>query len=95
MHPATTSTAAKAAANAGRMTDMENQKAQAESDLADLKNTNADSEAALEAEVKRIAALHGECDFLIANYDYRKDARSKEEEGMKQAKAVLAGAGFA
>jgi chromosome segregation ATPase len=41
-----------------------------------------------------IAGLHAECDFLIANYDTRKEARTNEIEGLKNAKAVLSGASF-
>jgi hypothetical protein len=41
-----------------------------------------------------IAALHGECDFLLKNFDFRKEARTKEIEGLKNAKAVLAGANY-
>jgi len=41
-----------------------------------------------------IAGLHAECDFLLDNYDARKEARSNEVEGLKNAVAVLAGANF-
>merc|ERR1719183_210178 len=42
-----------------------------------------------------IAQLHGSCDFLIDNYDLRKQARANEVEGLKNAKGVLSGASFA
>merc|ERR1719199_2242527 len=42
-----------------------------------------------------IAGLHAECDFLLENYDARKEARTNEVEGLKNAKAVLSGASFA
>merc|ERR1719515_641462 len=42
-----------------------------------------------------IAGLHAECDFLMDNYDARKEARTNEVEGLKNAKAVLSGASFA
>jgi len=38
--------------------------------------------------------LHGECDWLLQNFDLRKSARSEEVESLKGAKAVLAGADF-
>jgi len=38
--------------------------------------------------------LHNECDWLIKNFDVRKDARANEVESMKQAKAVLSGADY-
>jgi len=40
------------------------------------------------------AQLHGECDWLLQNFDLRKSARSEEVESLKGAKAVLAGADF-
>merc|ERR1719375_2097370 len=36
--------------------------------------------------------LHKTCDFLLDNYDSRKESRTKESDGLKQSKAVLAGA---
>jgi len=41
-----------------------------------------------------IAQLHSSCDFLVANYDLRKAARTNEIESLANAKAVLSGAGF-
>merc|ERR1719440_2144790 len=38
--------------------------------------------------------LHGECDWLLQNFDLRKSARSEEMDALKEAKAVLAGANF-
>lgn len=51
-----------------------------EADLANIKDT--------------IAKLHATCDFLIDNYDVRKEARTQEIEGLKNAKSVLSGANF-
>jgi len=42
-----------------------------------------------------ISSLHGACDFIIKNFEYRLKARTSEIEGLKNAKAVLAGASFA
>jgi len=41
-----------------------------------------------------IRQLHSQCDFIAENYDVRKEARAKESDGLKQAKAMLSGAGF-
>merc|ERR1719161_3039064 len=38
-----------------------------------------------------ISGLHGVCDFIIKNFEYREKARTAEIEGLKNAKAVLAG----
>jgi len=41
-----------------------------------------------------IAELHGSCDFILDNFQLRSDARTSEIEGLKNAKAVLAGASY-
>merc|ERR1719217_512194 len=41
-----------------------------------------------------IADLHAACDFIMQNFDLRKEARTNEIEGLKNAKAVLSGASF-
>jgi len=38
--------------------------------------------------------LHMQCDFLLQNYDLRKEARANEIESLKTAKAILSGADF-
>ena len=39
---------------------------------------------------ERASGLHASCDFLVENYGARKEARTNEIEGLKNAKAVLA-----
>merc|ERR1719235_43623 len=39
-----------------------------------------------------VGNLHMKCDLLLETYDMKKEARTKEVEGLKNAKAVLAGA---
>ena len=39
-----------------------------------------------------ISELHADCDWLISNYDSRKESRTNEIEALKKAKAVLSGA---
>jgi putative protein kinase ArgK-like GTPase of G3E family len=41
-----------------------------------------------------IGDLHVSCDFIMQNFDLRKEARTAEIESLKNAKAVLAGASF-
>lgn len=48
----------------------------------------------LGATVSILADLHNECDFLLKAYDQRKQSRADEVEGLKKAKAVLAGADY-
>jgi len=37
------------------------------------------------------AQLHGDCDFLVKNFDIRREARAQEVEAIGQAKAILSG----
>jgi hypothetical protein len=41
---------------------------------------------------KHVSELHGSCDFILNNYDVRREARAQELEELKNAKAALAGA---
>jgi len=41
-----------------------------------------------------IANLHGSCDFILKNFEYRAQARASEINGLNNAKAVLAGASY-
>merc|ERR1719375_2123170 len=36
-----------------------------------------------------VTELHGECDFILENFDIRKEARAGEVESLKNAKAIL------
>merc|ERR1719388_792479 len=62
-----------------------------------IENAKTDSASTTEALAKLkeyIAGLHSSCDFLVENYDSRKEARTNEVEGLKNAKSVLSGANF-
>lgn len=39
--------------------------------------------------------LHAECDWLLSNFDVRKEARAGEVDSLKKAKAILSGADYA
>jgi len=41
---------------------------------------------------EKLKALHAQCDFLLENYEKRKEARAQEMEGLSKSKAVLQGA---
>merc|ERR1719515_229503 len=71
----------KEAAKADLDVNTENAKEKLTSQQAELMNTD-----------QYIATLHGECDFIVGNYDLRKAARENEVESLKNAKAVLSGA---
>jgi len=46
------------------------------------------------AKINTFGDLHKECDWLLSNYDGRKEARAGEVESLKKAKAVLSGADY-
>merc|ERR1719263_2523196 len=46
------------------------------------------------AKAEFIKDLHLECDWLISNFQVRKEARAGEIDSLKKAKAVLSGADF-
>jgi hypothetical protein len=61
---------------------------------AESENAKADHEATvgeLELLAEHKAALHGECDFTLKNFDIRQKARLQEIEAIGQAKAILSG----
>lgn len=69
-------------------------KADQEAQLDEAKNGHSLASDQL-AQVKNyIAELHGSCDFILANFDARKEARTNEIDGLGNAKAVLSGADY-
>lgn len=76
--------AAEAAANSARAS---------ESKLS-LEDTQSMKESDQALTQKSIHDLHQRCDFLMKNFEERREARTNEEEGLSKAKAVLAGAKF-
>jgi len=63
-------------------------KLEAEKETLTATNTDLDLIAAT------LGDLHMQCDFLLQNYDLRKEARTNEIESLKNAKAILSGANF-
>jgi len=41
-----------------------------------------------------VSELHNSCDFIVENFDLRKQARANEMESLNNAKAVMMGADF-
>merc|ERR1719439_195355 len=73
-------------------------KEKAKADAEEIKTTDAQTKKVETKEMmateQYVADLHGECDWLMQNFDLRKQARSDEAENLKQAKAILSGADF-
>jgi chromosome segregation ATPase len=82
------------AQTAKSITDKEASKAELEMKVSNARDSKALSVESLEDISVTINHLHTTCDFLMENYDARKEARTNEMESLKNGKAVLSGADF-
>jgi len=89
-----TDSAASRAQSAKSITDKEASKAQLETKLQETKEQKALTVESLEDISLTVNHLHTSCDFIMENYDTRKEARSNESESLKNSKSVLSGADF-
>merc|ERR550525_534532 len=87
--------AAKRTADSQSLTEKGDAKAHTEAALQAHSKARSEDAAELMATMKYIASLHAECDWLLQYYDTRKEARAGEVDSLKNAKAVLSGAGYA
>jgi len=86
--------AAKRAGDAKLITEKTGMKAQLETDLETSKDGKAASTKELMGVLEYTSSLHKECDWLLKNFDVRKEARASEVDALGKAKAVLSGADF-
>merc|ERR1719261_1004066 len=86
--------AEKRAADSKTITEKESQKAGLEGDLGTAKKDKKATATDLMALGEYVASLHGSCDFLLENFEVRKEARAGEIDAIKKAKAVLSGADY-
>merc|ERR1719230_2007518 len=70
------------------------QRARAEEELVETKESKEAVMLELEQLSNYNAQLHQSCDFVLKNFDLRQTARDEEVEALKQAKAILLGAKF-
>merc|ERR1719301_109465 len=76
------------------ITSKEVTKAETETKLGGLKESKTATDKDLDLINGVIQDLHVSCDFLLQNFDLRKEARTNEVESLKNAKAILSGANF-
>merc|ERR1719217_1134809 len=80
------------------ITAMELEEKDAQEEYEQFMTDAADKKAAEEDELmatkQYIAELHADCDWLLENFETRKEARAGEVEALKKAKAVLSGADY-
>merc|ERR1719450_1099847 len=86
--------AEKRADDVKTMTDKEAAKAEMEGELEQHKSDKMATYKEIAETGQFIAALHSECDWLLENYEARKEARTGEIEAMQKAKDVLNGADY-
>merc|ERR1719321_44581 len=82
------------AANAKAIVTKTSSKAETEAKLEAAKEVDAATATDLDLIGQTLGDLHMQCDFLLQNYDLRKEARANEVESLKTAKAILSGADF-
>merc|ERR1719230_1893898 len=86
--------AAKRVTDSKSITDKEGAKADAEATVEKETGERGDSMKELFATISFLKNLHADCDWLLQNFDVRKEARAGEVDSLKKAKAVLSGADF-
>merc|ERR1719217_167873 len=84
----------KRAEDSKTMTDKEGAKAEMEGELEQHKSDKMATYKEMVETGEYIAALHSECDWLLENFEARKEARTGEIEAMAKAKDVLNGADY-
>jgi septal ring factor EnvC (AmiA/AmiB activator) len=86
--------AAKRAADTKSIEEKTSVKAGLEDEIVKNGDQKAAEEDELMATKQYIADLHADCDWLISNFETRKEARANEIDALKKAKAVLSGADY-
>mmetsp|Transcript_1998 Transcript_1998/g.4508 ORF Transcript_1998/g.4508 Transcript_1998/m.4508 type:complete len:691 (+) Transcript_1998:62-2134(+) len=84
----------KRALDAKSITDKEGMKASLEEELQADMTEERSAKADQRATQEELGSLHGECDWLLQQFDLRKTARAEEVDALSKAKAVLSGADF-
>jgi len=89
-----TDAAAKRAADKKSIEKKVSQKAEAEAELVATEDAKKVEMSELQATLEYIGEVHADCDWLLENYDTRKEARANEIDALKKAVAVLSGADY-
>jgi len=86
--------AAKRATDAKSIAHKESAKADSEASLIKTKEEKTAKTKEAMATAEYLSEVHGDCDWLLSNFQMRKDARAGEVDSLKKAKAVLSGADY-
>merc|ERR1712032_984917 len=86
--------AAKRASDSPPLTDKEAAKADTEANLLKLKDDTKSKMTENMETMETLKDLHLDCDWLLQNFEVRKEARAGEVDALKKAKAVLSGVDY-
>uniref|UniRef100_A0A7S4SIB0 Uncharacterized protein n=1 Tax=Alexandrium monilatum TaxID=311494 RepID=A0A7S4SIB0_9DINO len=86
--------AEKRALDSKAVADKEKNKAEVESGLLEERDSLRSHKSDAAASQGELASLHADCDWLLQNFDLRKQARADEADALQKAKAVLSGADY-
>merc|ERR1719262_772184 len=86
--------ASKRASDAKSIEDKESAKADLESTLIKTEEEKTAKTKEAMATAKYLSEVHGDCDWLLTNFEARKAARAGEVDALKKGKAVLSGADY-
>jgi hypothetical protein len=84
----------KRSVDAKAVAEKESARAETTAKLQKHKEEHKGTIAELYANHEYTSSLHGECDWLVQNFDVRKTARASEVDALTKAKAVLSGADY-
>merc|ERR1719217_279303 len=84
----------KRASDSKSISDKEGFKAETEATLTKDEESHMATMKEAMATHQFLAEVHGDCDWLLSNFETRKSARSGEIDAMTKAKAVLSGADY-
>jgi len=86
--------ARKRADDTKSIAEKESAKADAEKEKTTAQNAKKIEDEELSATQEYMGLLHNECDWLLQNFDIRRQARAQEVDQLNKAKAILSGAEF-
>merc|ERR1719330_1498235 len=86
--------AEKRASDSKTLADKESSKADLEGEVLKLKEEETATMTEVLGAAETLKNLHLECDWLVSNFEVRKEARAGEVDALKKAKAVLSGADY-
>merc|ERR1719353_2876622 len=86
--------AKKRALDSKAIADKEGAKADLEAKLLKDEDEKASTTKEAMATHEYLAEVHGDCDWLLSNFEARKEARAGEVDSLVKAKAVLSGADY-